>query len=318
VTKDTDFALDRLTWPEGPLIEKKTDGDHKDWAKTLVAFANSNLSPECAVLFIGASNIPPHRGIRSPNDIDTIQRRVAEIARERCYPPIEIRFVPLILKQEEGECHVLAVVVPASQSRPHFTGPAYIREGSRSRPASKEVFDELIASNNSVAAKILALKNRQTQWKLVASNGVYFLNNATVFGCTATSAQIRDDTTGFEHPIPLTDIALLERRGLLPILRIKYWSSDHDLMQLMIERWDVFANTQEPIYHRQIEYIRQQALLHARDFIDVTRHLIEQGNTSQPLSTLYEELRRKLDLPEAVLIGGPKRMHDMLRRTVIS
>jgi hypothetical protein len=120
------------------------------------------------------------------------------------------------------------------------------------------------------------------------------------YGSTISSSARK----GFEQSIPLTDIALLERRGFPPIIQVKFWSSDRELMRMMIERWDVFANTQEPVYHRQIEYIRQQAILHASDFIDVTGHLIEEGNSSQPLMTLHTELRKRLGLPEVVLVDN--------------
>lgn len=78
-----EFALANLDSPEGPLIERKAEKDHKDWPKTLVAFANSTSPNDRAILFIGASNHRPHKGIATDR-VDEIQRNIADIASDKC------------------------------------------------------------------------------------------------------------------------------------------------------------------------------------------------------------------------------------------
>lgn len=113
--------------------------------KTLVAFANSTPINERAVLFIGGSNQRPHRGV-DVERVDEVQRKIAEIASDKCYPPIPIEIIHLRFEQGANECHIVAVIVAFSGSRPHFAGPAYVRHGSKSMPASNEIYRELIAT----------------------------------------------------------------------------------------------------------------------------------------------------------------------------
>jgi hypothetical protein len=51
------------------------------------------------------------------------------------------------------------VIFPHSKKRPHFAGPAYVRVGSESIPATEQKFNELIARRNSKASKLLDHKN---------------------------------------------------------------------------------------------------------------------------------------------------------------
>jgi hypothetical protein len=56
---------------------------------------------------------------------------------------------------------IVAVVVPFSTNRPHFAGHAFVRQGSESVEASREIFNELIASQNDKAQRILSEKESQ-------------------------------------------------------------------------------------------------------------------------------------------------------------
>ena len=67
------------------------------------------------------------------------------------YPPI----YPQLLVREKGGRHFLAIVVFASENRPHFTGKSYIRKGTETVVASEQQFEELIAKRGSKAAQIL-------------------------------------------------------------------------------------------------------------------------------------------------------------------
>ena len=93
-------------------------------------------------------------GISNP---DSLQKTIREIAGKDCYPSI-VRYQTRVF-ESEGKT-LLAVVVEASNERPHFSGPAFVRVGSESVMASQRVYEELIASRNTKAGKILRSKNQ--------------------------------------------------------------------------------------------------------------------------------------------------------------
>ena len=53
---------------------------------------------------------------------------------------------------------VLAIRIPPSTDRPHFSGPSFVRVGSESVRASEKQFDEMVWSRNSITAAILKLR----------------------------------------------------------------------------------------------------------------------------------------------------------------
>jgi hypothetical protein len=138
---------------EDHLVERKTVKDEKDWKKTAVAFANSVPLGLPAVLYIG---------VRDNGEIETPQHDLDEVEKKfnrqmsKVYP--RIAYVPKILSDNGRQA--LAVIIPGSESRPHFAGLAYVRRGSESIEASEEQFTELIAHRNSKAARILAWKGK--------------------------------------------------------------------------------------------------------------------------------------------------------------
>jgi hypothetical protein len=64
----------------------------------------------------------------------------------------------------------LAVVIPGSESRPHFAGPSFIRVGSQSVPASEDQFRTLIAQRNDKARLILEWKGKEVTVKIEYPN----------------------------------------------------------------------------------------------------------------------------------------------------
>ena len=113
----------RLKNFEDNFVERKTSGDSGDWLKTVVGFANSTPIGYSAVLFIGANNdgTPQEKTV----DLDSLQKTISKKVSE-AYPPVY--YLTKIVNVEAKQ--VLAVIVPGSPERPHFAGPAYIREGS--------------------------------------------------------------------------------------------------------------------------------------------------------------------------------------------
>ena len=144
--------LARLRAEEDNFVERKSAGIKPyDLRKTITAFANSVREGQYGVIFIGVGDKGAVEGCENP---DVLQKRVREAADE-CYPPVPIQCVVL---REEGK-NVVAVVVGASNERPHFTGPAYIRQGSESVKASKRLYDEMVDARQSTVAAIVHLKD---------------------------------------------------------------------------------------------------------------------------------------------------------------
>jgi hypothetical protein len=54
----------------------------------------------------------------------------------------------------------LAVIVLGSDRRPHFAGPAFVRDGAKTIAASEQQFAQLIAQRNSAAYEILQWKGK--------------------------------------------------------------------------------------------------------------------------------------------------------------
>src|SRR3990172_6493704 len=135
--KDEDLLL-RLRNFEDNFVERKTSGDSKDWLKTIVAFANSTPVGYPAILYIGVRDdgTPEERTV----NLGTLQKSFSDKAAH-AYPPIY--YLPKILNVDGKQ--ILAVIIPGSELRPHFSGPSYLRVGPETRKASEEQFSILIA-----------------------------------------------------------------------------------------------------------------------------------------------------------------------------
>lgn len=149
---DTDL-LARMRNFEDNFVERKVFSDSKDWLKTAVAFANSAPVGFPAVLYIGVKDDGQIEEQQA--NLDSIQKSFNEKIK-KAYPSI-----PCIQKVlSEGGRHALAVIILGSPNRPHFSGPAYIRRGSRSELASDQQFGELVATRNSKVSRMLDYKNK--------------------------------------------------------------------------------------------------------------------------------------------------------------
>jgi hypothetical protein len=87
---------------------------------------------------------------------DQLQKTVREVCEQDCYPPIIFSTEVLPV---DGK-FVVAVVIPPSIDKPHFSGPAFVRKGSESVTASREMFEELIISRTDKCAAILRNKGK--------------------------------------------------------------------------------------------------------------------------------------------------------------
>lgn len=147
-----------------------------------------------AVLFLGVRPDGIVVGVDGP---DKLQQSVSEWAREQCYAPVRVRSE---LLDDLGPRPVVAVIVAASQERPHFTGHAYVRNGPRTEKASQAVLDELIASRNSKAGAILRHKGEtvtvdfQERWAATSNapeKVVVRSEECVIDGCSAHSVDLR-------------------------------------------------------------------------------------------------------------------------------
>jgi predicted HTH transcriptional regulator len=139
---------------EDNFVERKTVSDSRDWLKTAVAFANSVPVGYPAVMFVGVKNdgtVQP-----APVNLETLQRSVSEEIN-KAYP--SIYHLHGVLRDPSGS-PFLAVIIPGSGERPHFSGQAYIRVGSDSKPTSEVQFQNLIAQRQSKAYEILKWKGQ--------------------------------------------------------------------------------------------------------------------------------------------------------------
>ncbi len=209
--------LNRLTNFEDHFIERKTCGDHKDWVKTVVAFANSAPDGYPCILFIGVKN---DGEIEAPQqNLDSVQKTLNTKLKD-VYPAPA--YLPKILTKDARQA--LAVIVLGSELRPHFSGPAYVRKGSESISASDEQFNELIVRRNSKANRILECKGRvvtvinvmQVPYGLQTSQWAEF---TTIFDCNQFWVTFENRTSGTKESIPLdrVDLSFDDAKGRLRV-----------------------------------------------------------------------------------------------------
>jgi predicted HTH transcriptional regulator len=202
--------LARMKNFEDHLVERKTVRDDKDWKKTAVAFANSVPVGLPAVLYIGVKN---NGETETPQaNLDEIQKKF-NAQMQRVYP--RIAYVPKIISDNGRQA--LAVVIPGSELRPHFTGLSYVRRGSESVEASEEQFSQLIASRTDKAREILKWKDKVvTVHQLNVEDAVHVLGRIgstvemLVQGCNSfyvtlgqgslISYALRNIDISFDHP----------------------------------------------------------------------------------------------------------------------
>lgn len=208
IITDSDI-LSRLDNMEDSFVERKTEGDSGDWLKSVVAFANSTPIGYPALLFIGVKNDGTVQGLQNS---DSVQKSLSnKIANAY---PVPYYWTKVL---ERGGQAFLAVIVPGSDRRPHFAGPAYVRDGSKSAPASDEQFKILLAQRNSVAYELLKWRGKTvSMWQPNKVGTVYhpsagYRSEALVEECNQfyvtlligqnrISFSLESFTIGFDHP----------------------------------------------------------------------------------------------------------------------
>ena len=151
--------LRRLTDTEDSTVERKTASDYRDCLRTAVAFSNSLPIGDPGIIYVGVRN---DGTVQDNLNLDSLQKKVSEEIG-KIYPPICPQMKGM--RDKDGK-EFLAVIVRGSQSRPHFGGKSYIRDGSQSKEASEQQFERLIAERDSKAREILKWLRKRITFRL--------------------------------------------------------------------------------------------------------------------------------------------------------
>jgi hypothetical protein len=196
-----------LAVSEDSFVERKTFGDWKnDAVKTVVAFANSVPIGYPGVLFIGVrDNGTPQGG---SENLDKIQKTLAELLHP-AFPKIYYVCKTLMIEGTQ----VLAVIVPGSEQRPHFSGPAYVRINSKTVAGSQEGLDELIAKRNSLVRELSKWINkpillRRAQY-FTGTLFKYFEHPQVLVDCNQFYASFRSLGNSATDPTPSFPLSAL-------------------------------------------------------------------------------------------------------------
>jgi hypothetical protein len=157
--------LARLRSGEDQFVERKTFKDQDGWLRTAVAFANSAPIGWPAILFVGVTD----KGVVEPGapNLEELQKKITSQI-SRAYPPIFT--FPMRVTDDQGfQC--LAVLIPGSENRPHFSGKSYVRVGPESIESSEAQFTQLIAQRTSKAGEILKWKGKTITFEQIVGSG---------------------------------------------------------------------------------------------------------------------------------------------------
>lgn len=207
----------RLKNKEDGLVERKPESlNERELRKELVAFANSVPDEVQGIIFIGVADDGTILGVANS---DEKQKKIRRVAEQDCYPPIDIQ---MLVISEQG-LDVIAVIVPASKKRPHFTGHAYVRIGSECKSASELQYEELINSRSDVCREIL--KNKDAIFTIRTINkklGVHSSENrpyaasyeCRVVECNQHNVRLHDISTNeyFSEPLGNIQVTRDEKR----------------------------------------------------------------------------------------------------------
>ena len=154
IPSDEDLRL-RVKNFEDQFVERKTLGDAKDWLKTAVAFANSAPMNFPCVLYLGVKQDGTPQPSANHTNLEKLQQTFAEKVRV-AYPAIP--YYPRVFLI--GSQQVLAIIIPGSELRPHFTQRPHVRVGQQTREATDQQFEQMIAARSTKAAYIISRQGK--------------------------------------------------------------------------------------------------------------------------------------------------------------
>jgi hypothetical protein len=261
---ETDL-LSRMRNFEDHMVERKTVKDEKDWKRPAVAFANSAPIGYPAVLYIG---------VRDNGEIETPQKDLEEVAKkfnsqmQKVYP--RIAYVPKVISSDGRQA--IAVIVPGSESRPHFAGPAYVRRGPESVDSSEEQFRELIAERNSKAALIMQWKGKNvTVFTRMGDSEFPWPNDTSLIDCNQFYVTLQR----YLHEPPVS----------FPLSRVEI-NFDNMKRRLQLEVTDIIRNSWDNEVQREVHQILAQQM--TRNGQLLLNFLLRVGKVECPVQFLPE------------------------------
>jgi len=280
---ESDLLL-RMRNFEDHMVERKTIKDDKDWKRTAVAFANSAPIGYPAVLYIG---------VRDNGEIETPQKDLEEVAKkfnsqmQKVYP--RIAYVPKVISSDGRQA--LAVIIPGSESRPHFAGPAYVRRGPESVDASEEKFAELIAQRSSKAAVILQSKGEKvTVFTRSGDSESAWSTDTTVTDCNQFYVSLRRCL----HEPPIS----------FPLSRVEI-NYDHLRRRLQLEINDIIRDAWNIELERHVHQIVAHEMTYEGQVL--LNHLLRVSRVECPVQFL----------PEVTLDVQNKQMDIAVKRGIV-
>jgi len=256
ITVDLNDAdlLARMRNFEDHMVERKTIKDESDWKRAAVSFANSVPVGLPAVLYIG---------VRDNGEIETPQRDLEEVAKrfnkhmEKVYP--RIAYVPKVISSDGRQA--LAVIIPGSDSRPHFAGLAYVRRGPESMDGSEEQFAELIAQRNSKAAFLLRWKGKKvTVLSRIGDDELAWPNDTSLVDCNQFYVSLQR----YHHEPPLS----------FPLSRVEI-NFDNMKQRAQLEVTDFIRNPWKVGIEREVHQVLSQLM--TQDGQRLLNHLLKIG-----------------------------------------
>lgn len=212
---------------EDNFVERKAEGvSPQELRQTVSAFANSVPEGRQAVLFIGIDDKTGE--VRGVTNTDKLQQRVRDACHGDCYP--RITYMSEVISVDDKR--VVAVVIPFSAKKPHFTGPAYIRAGSESVKASEDQYEDLIASRTdkartiqsfgSAAFHVIGVGYKLGTNRPVADSAYREGRECRVMSCNAMLVSLEDISSGFRFSEPLAHITInYDHERTCPVLLVR-------------------------------------------------------------------------------------------------
>src|SRR5437868_5966648 len=113
----------KLEKGEDSFVERKSLNDDKDLIKTIIAFANSCPIGFPGIIFYGVKNNGELQVLAEEIQVfDNIQKKI-NARLKNVYP--EVYILQQEISKDNKKC--LAISIPGSDKRPHFSGPSYVR-----------------------------------------------------------------------------------------------------------------------------------------------------------------------------------------------
>ena len=119
----------------------------------------------------------------------------------------------------------MAVIVPGSPDRPHFTGKAYVRVGPKTEEASEQQFENLIAQRSSKVYEIQRWKGKEVTATWMRRNAAVHVpvEGGNTSGVIEDCSQFWVTLLGHGnqrtvHPLALIDLSFDSEQNRLKLL----------------------------------------------------------------------------------------------------